>query len=66
MDKNVLIAIVLGALIIVAGVQAFSLISLKSKIESGGVALAAPAAGGGSAPSLPSNLQNLPGMVGGC
>jgi len=67
MDKNVIIAIVLGALVLVAGIQAFSLMSLTSKVQSGGVAVSAPAqAGGGSGAALPSNLQNLPSMVGGC
>ncbi|MBI4017286.1 MAG: hypothetical protein HY363_06360 [Candidatus Aenigmarchaeota archaeon] len=68
MDKNVIIAIVLGALVLVAGIQAFSLMSLTSKVQSGGAVVSAPAqaAGGGSGAALPSNLQNLPSMVGGC
>ncbi len=68
MDKNVIIAIVLGALVLVAGIQAFSLMSLTSKVQSGGVAVSAPAqaSGGSSGAALPSSLQNLPSMVGGC
>ena len=69
MDKNVVIAIVLGALVLIAAVQAIQLFTLKSKIASGSVSVGgAPQAsgGGGSAPQLPSNLNNLPNMVGGC
>ena len=72
MDKNVVIAIVLGALVLIAAVQAVQLFSLKDKLASGsigtasaGVAVQASGGGGGS-PKLPSNLENLPGMVGGC
>ena len=70
MEKNVVLAIVLGALVIIAGLQAFQLFGLKSKISSGSVqtvsGASAPAAGQESGASLPSNLQNLPSMVGGC
>ncbi len=66
MDKNVIIAIVLGALVLVAGIQAFSLMSLTSKVQSGGVAVSTPFQSGGGGAALPSNLQNLPSMVGGC
>lgn len=72
MNQNVVIAIVLGALVLIAAVEAYQLMGIKSSLASGNVqvgAAAAPsvAAGGGSgAPALPSSLQNLPGMVGGC
>jgi hypothetical protein len=68
MNKNVVIAIVLGALVLIAGIQAVQLFSLKGKIASGSISTSsAPAAGGsGNSPQLPSNLQNLPNMVGGC
>ncbi|MEM3154571.1 MAG: hypothetical protein QW165_03350 [Candidatus Woesearchaeota archaeon] len=67
MNKNVVIAIVLGALVLIAGVQAFQLFSLKEKLASGQISTSAPtASGSGGSPQLPSNLQNLPEMVGGC
>jgi hypothetical protein len=73
MNQNVVIAIVLGALVLIAAVEAYQLVGLKNKIESGNVQVAsagAPAAqatgGSGGAPALPTSLQNLPGMVGGC
>jgi len=68
MDKNVVIAIVLGALVLIAGVQAFQLFTLKNKLAEGSLSAGAtPQAGSsGSSPQLPSSLQNLPSMVGGC
>ncbi|HSU72693.1 MAG TPA: hypothetical protein VLJ21_02495 [Candidatus Binatia bacterium] len=65
MNKNIIIAIVLGILLVLSVVQAFQVNTIKEKLSSGGVKLAtgaAPAGGG----SVPSNLQNLPSMVGGC
>ena len=64
MDKNIVIAIVLGALVLIAGVQAFQLFTLKDKLSSGQLSAGAPVQGG--SPQLPDNLQNLPSMVGGC
>ena len=71
MNKNVVIAIVLGVLVVIAGVQAYQLMGLKNRLSaSGSVSGAgvgsAPATTQGSSPQLPSNLQNLPSMVGGC
>ncbi|HLF55049.1 MAG TPA: hypothetical protein VI612_04990 [Candidatus Nanoarchaeia archaeon] len=67
MNKNVVIAIVLGALVLIAGIQAVQLFSLKGKIAGGQVGTTAVQAGGsGGSPQIPSNLQNLPQMVGGC
>ena len=67
MDKNIIIAIVLAALVLVAAVQAVQLFSLRSKISSGQVAVQSSMGGAGaSTPSLPSGLENLPSMVGGC
>ena len=65
MDKNLIIGIVLVALVFVAGVQAFQLYTLKSRMAEGSVSFNTNAQAG-SSPSLPSNLQNLPSMVGGC
>ncbi len=68
MNKNVVIAIVLGALVLIAGVQAFQLFTLKNTLAQGSYSTTATPAAGGTAgsPQLPSNLQNLPSMVGGC
>jgi len=71
MNKNVVIAIVLGVLVVVALVQAFQLVGLKNKLAGGGVQTASVSAptqqgGGGSGAQVPSSLQNLPQMVGGC
>ena len=71
MNKNLVIAIVLGALVVIAAVQAVQLFSLKDKIAGGSIGTATAgvsvqSGGGGGSPKLPSNLENLPGMVGGC
>jgi len=68
MEQRTIVAIVLGVLVLIAAVQAYQFSELKSKIVSGGAQVSAQSApaSGGSAPQLPSNLQNLPQMVGGC
>ena len=74
MNQNVVIAIVLGALVLIAAVEAYQLMGIKTKLAGGSVQVAiagAPAAqagggAGGAAPQLPTSLQNLPNMVGGC
>ncbi len=67
MNKNVVIAIVLGALVLIAGIQAFQLFTLKDKLGSGQLSAGTSTqASSGGNPQLPSNLQNLPEMVGGC
>ena len=66
MNQNVIIAIVLGALVLIAGVEAYQLMSIKEKISSGQVQLSNGATPTNGAPALPGSLQSLPGMVGGC
>ena len=65
-------AIVLGLLIIVTGIQSMELVGLKDKLNN---EVSTLTVSGGSAPtvstgqssgSLANNLQNLPTMVGGC
>ena len=56
----------LVAVAVVLGLQTFQLASLQQKASAKTVAPAsAPAAAAASAP-LPSSVQNLPNMVGGC
>lgn len=69
--KFVVMAVLLGLLIVVAGVQAMELVSLKSKLSGDMNALAAgngktSTGSGSSSSALKKNLQNLPQMVGGC
>ena len=66
MNKNMIVAIVLGVLLALSVAQAFQVNEIKEKISSGGVSLGgagAPAAGGGG---VPSGLRDLPTMVGSC
>ncbi len=68
MDKNTLVVVILGVLVLVALVQAFQMTSLKG-VVSGGSVVSSPAsapASSGQQAKLPSNLDNLPSMVGGC
>ena len=66
MKKEKLLIVLLVLLVIASAVQAFQLVSLSSSISSGSVTkAAAPLASSGTA-QIPSNLQNLPTMVGGC
>ena len=74
MEKNTIVLLVLGVLVLVALAQAFQLNGLKDKIAGGAIATAvsgshgaASQAGSGSQQvKMPSNLDNLPQMVGGC
>ncbi|MBI2102156.1 hypothetical protein HYT53_06110 [Candidatus Woesearchaeota archaeon] len=64
MNRNVIIVVVLVVLVLLTAVQAIQLNSLKTSIATGKVSVgSAPAQGSGS---LPSNLNDLPSMVGGC
>ncbi len=69
--KEMLVAVLIGVLVLTAGIQTIQLVGLTSAevvvSASGGAPLAGQAAAsGGSAPAVPTNLQNLPSMVGGC
>jgi len=64
MNKNIIIAVVLGILLVLSVVQAFQVNDIKEKIESGNIKVSGAATGGGA--NVPSSLQNLPTMVGGC
>ncbi len=78
MDRDALIAILLGVLVLVSAVQTYELVSLKGRVAgapagvgtavvSTAPAAAAPASGGQpSAAVLPKSLQSLPTQVGGC
>lgn len=68
-------AIALGLLMILSGVQAFELMRLKAKLNTELPAVIAAASkantgsgagGGGDINTLKKNLANLPGIVGGC
>ena len=69
MDKKMIVMIVLVVLVVIAAVQAFQLNEIKSSISEGGiksVGQVTPTASSGGSPALPSALENLPTMVGGC
>ena len=65
MNRNVIIVIVLVVLVLLTAVQAIQLSSLKTSIATGKVSVGnAPVQSSGG--NLPSNLNDLPSMVGGC
>ena len=75
MNKTTVFTVVLVALVVVAGVQAIQLVGLNGKLADGQVSLSAQSttpiqssapSGGVSRVTTPSNIQNLPKMVGGC
>ena len=66
MDRNVVIVIVLVVLVLLTAVQAIQLSAVKSQVQSGKVNVASAPASGSSGKSIPSNIQDLPSMVGGC
>lgn len=76
MNKNMLVVVVLIALVVISGVQAIQLISLRGKINNAeiisngnmGSSTSNPVVktGATGSASVPSSLQNLPSMVGGC
>ena len=72
--KSTIITLVLLVLVLVSVVQAFQLNGLKAKISEGKLSrgssassapLSSPGGAGAAAP-LPTSIQNLPTMVGGC
>lgn len=72
MNKNTVIVIVLVVLVLVTLVQAVQLVGLKSKLASGQLKVGGAAqntvsqSGQQGSPNVPSSIQNLPTMVGGC
>lgn len=78
-ERDMLVAILLGIIVLIGALQALQLTGLKNGTGAGtsvatsapaAAAAASPAASSPSAPakqaSVPSSLQNLPNMVGGC
>lgn len=73
MEKEMLLTIILGLLVLVSAVQAYQIIGLKNS----GYTAGSPATGTeaasrqssapqGSGSGVPTSLQNVPDMVGGC
>ncbi len=71
MNKNIILAIALGILVIVAGLQAYQLFSLKEKLTDSGIKLGSTTSGvsqktGSVTPNSAPSVDELPQMVGGC
>ncbi len=75
-NKNTLVVGILALLILVAFAQTFQLVGMKNKISELGAGKniqtgslsksTSSASSSSSGGGVPTNLQNLPGMVGGC
>jgi hypothetical protein len=70
MKSTTIVAVILGILLIVAGVQAYQLSELKTTLKEDGLKVSS---GGGSSGStsqradpVPASIKDLPTMVGGC
>ncbi|MEK6849015.1 MAG: hypothetical protein AABY01_00425 [Nanoarchaeota archaeon] len=61
---NIIIAVVLAVLLVISVAQAFQINDIKQKIAGGTFKVSSTGTSGGS--NVPSGLQNLPTMVGGC
>lgn len=66
MDKNIIIAIVLGVLLLVSVVQAFELNTIKTKLSSGTVTTSTASTTSTSTASSAPAASSSGGMVGGC
>jgi hypothetical protein len=69
MKKETVLTVLLVILVLVSLVQAFQLMSLNERVKTGAVVASTSkptAAASSSGSSLPSSLQDLPQMVGGC
>lgn len=77
MDRDSLIAVLLGILLLVSAVQSYELMLLKGKLASAqagaartaisnDAAVSPPSSGGQPNAAVSKSLQNLPTQVGGC
>ena len=74
MKQATIVAIILGALVLISVVQAVQLNTMKDKITDGGLSVSSgssstPTASSGgdkTIKSVPKSIENLPTMVGGC
>ena len=74
MNKNIIVVGILVLLVLISVVQTFQIVEMKSSVtemEVTGNSVQATTSSSttsssGSSGGVPTNLQNLPGMVGGC
>lgn len=67
--KEILAVVLIGFLVLTAGIQTIQLVGLTSAeivVPASATGGALKASAGSPAPSVPTNLNNLPSMVGGC
>ena len=68
--KEIMVIALIGVMLLAVGLQTIQLSGLTqaqvSVPASGGAPVSVASTSSGSSPSVPTNLQNLPSMVGGC
>ena len=68
--KEIMVIALMGVMLLAVGLQTIQLAGLtQAQISipaSGGAPVSAASTSGSSSPSVPSNLDKLPSMVGGC
>ncbi len=66
--KEIMVIVLIGVMLLAVGLQTIQLAGLTQAqvIVSSTSGTPVKAASTGSSPSVPTNLQNLPSMVGGC
>ncbi len=71
-NQSLIMSIILGIFIIISAFQSFQINSLKTQIETGGVKITSSSessytsSGNSGKSAVPSSIQDLPDMVGGC
>lgn len=69
LNTNMLLTVLIGAMVLVSGLQTLQLFGLTNALSSGRVAVATGAVAGAplaSSSASAGSLENLPSMVGGC
>ncbi len=68
MNKNMLLTVLIGVLIIVSALQTVQLMGITGVLSGGGASVSSVSSSvqKSASSNLPSNLQDLPSMVGGC
>ncbi len=68
--KEIIVIALIGVMLLTVGLQTIQLTGLSNAQvivpSTSGAPVSAASTSSGSSPSVPTNLQNLPSMVGGC
>jgi len=71
-NQNLILSVILGIFIIISAFQSFQINDLKTQMQEGGIKISSSvgnsysSSSGSGKSDVPSNLKDLPQMVGGC